>query len=278
MDYAMTCGVLYTITNVITGECYVGQTRQKTKVRWANHRVKLDNRTHHSKKLQTAWNSYGEDSFIFTEIFYAFNRHDLNACEIEVIKDVRPKYNMTAGGAGSRDRDITFLDRKKISERMKLKWRDPAFREKMATLNKERGKTEVRANHMRSIQLSGVTKRWEGHIKKEKVKVGMGGKTRESWENPVIREKRIAGLHEANKRPEVVEKRRAASIGRVMPKDAVYKSAKAKWKPVTCIELGISFLSMKFAAEFINVKRTTISEAIKFNRKVSGEYSFTRAA
>ena len=58
---------IYTITNIFNGKVYVGETSNIV-VRWAEHRKMLNNGTHHSKKLQEDWNTYGEDAFEFKVI------------------------------------------------------------------------------------------------------------------------------------------------------------------------------------------------------------------
>lgn len=43
---------------------YVGRTRDM-RVRWANHRAVLRRGKHHSRRLQAAWDKYGESAFQF---------------------------------------------------------------------------------------------------------------------------------------------------------------------------------------------------------------------
>ena len=114
--------------------------------------------------------------------------------------------------------------------------------------------------------------------KKEKKKASttQSQRTKASWEDEKIRAKRIESLKQRYSDPAIIEKRRALATGKVMSRESVERSAKAKWKPVLCLELNISFLSMAFAAEYLNVKRSTISEAVKRKRKVSGAYTFIR--
>lgn len=56
--------VIYKILNVANGKFYVGSTINMYK-RAYNHRRKLRRNEHHCKHLQSAWNFYGEDSFVF---------------------------------------------------------------------------------------------------------------------------------------------------------------------------------------------------------------------
>lgn len=53
---------VYQILNLETGESYVGGTRN-VKGRWKKHRSMLRANNHCNKKLQLAWNKFGESSF-----------------------------------------------------------------------------------------------------------------------------------------------------------------------------------------------------------------------
>lgn len=52
---------------------YIGQTNNFS-ARWANHRKRLRDGTHYNKIMQSAWNKYGEESFIFSVLEFASDR------------------------------------------------------------------------------------------------------------------------------------------------------------------------------------------------------------
>ena len=66
----MNTGV-YKITNIITGDCYIGSASRigKTKsqsgftVRFDKHLRELKNNSHHNRFLQNSFNKHGEKSF-----------------------------------------------------------------------------------------------------------------------------------------------------------------------------------------------------------------------
>jgi group I intron endonuclease len=60
----MKAPVIYKIRNVVNGKFYVGSTMD-TRERFRTHRNKLRRSTHHCAHLQSAWNKYGEDCFVF---------------------------------------------------------------------------------------------------------------------------------------------------------------------------------------------------------------------
>lgn len=55
---------IYAITNTENGKRYIGSAC-RLKSRWSTHRWRLEANTHHSPKLQNAWNKSGADKFSF---------------------------------------------------------------------------------------------------------------------------------------------------------------------------------------------------------------------
>lgn len=76
-------------------------------------------------------------------------------------------------------------------------------------------------------------------------------------------------MRERLKDPALRAKWVKAQIGRKQTVESVFKTAKAKWKPVFCKELGVSFLNQKYAAEYLNVARSAVTQAIKNKGKVA---------
>lgn len=58
---------IYRITCLSNGKCYIGSSCDISR-RWREHKYALDNNRHDNKYLQSAWNKYGEDSFVFSII------------------------------------------------------------------------------------------------------------------------------------------------------------------------------------------------------------------
>jgi len=56
-------GYIYGIMNKLNGKWYVGQTTRPYQIRWLEHKERLQNREHHSYKLQDAFNEFGMDAF-----------------------------------------------------------------------------------------------------------------------------------------------------------------------------------------------------------------------
>jgi hypothetical protein len=84
---------IYKITNIITLDFYIGQSRN-LKQRWAEHKTQLRHNKHPNAHLQNAWNKYEEDSFKFTiyEIHKTIDK--LTSRENELIATLKPHYNI----------------------------------------------------------------------------------------------------------------------------------------------------------------------------------------
>lgn len=60
-------GVIYKIQNVVTDDIYIGSAVKPKRRKW-EHWTMLKKGTHHCKKLQEAWDEFGEDAFEFIEL------------------------------------------------------------------------------------------------------------------------------------------------------------------------------------------------------------------
>ena len=270
----MRYGSVYLLTNQHTGEQYVGQTIKSVTRRWYAHCVSAQN-----PKFNVSHNiaKYGKDAFDVRELFVAFDKAALNSAEKALIATFKPILNATSGGAGS-PRKLTEKECLAMSERAKKRWADPVWKARTVASLKSAVRPTVPYETLRQRGEMVCAKRWANHVKQEKVFVGTGAFTAKTWQDPVIRAKRIQGIVAANTKPEVQEKRRAASVGRVMPKEAVAKAARSKWKPVYCPELQVSFLSQKHAAEFLGVLKTSVSNALKRKGKVKHKFTLAMVA
>lgn len=92
---------IYQIKNKVNNKIYIGSTTNLER-RWENHVYQLKNNTHHSIKLQKAWNKYGEDNFEFSiiEEFNSDNEDDKYIKEQYYLDLYEPHtdkgYNMSA--------------------------------------------------------------------------------------------------------------------------------------------------------------------------------------
>ena len=272
---------MYLLTNQITGEQYVGQTIKTVARRWYAHCISAQ-----SPKFPIAVSiaTYGKDNFAIQELFAALDKQSLNWAEQLFIADLQPTLNRTRGGAGT-PRRLTPEECANRSDAAKRRWANPEWKAKTVASLKNAVRKAVPYEVLRAHGKQICAKRWAGHVKKARVANGTEERTAQrvaattqTWQNPGVRERRIAAIQQANARPEVKERKRLASIGRRMPKDAVEKAARAKWKPVFCPELQVSFLSQKHAAEFFGVLRTSINNAVTRKGRVQRKFTLEMVA
>ena len=277
MNYPLTrFGSIYVATNVVTGGQYVGQTVKKLSVRVNAHRIDAQKPKF---KINHAIHKYGFESFVFEEVFIAFDKHTLDEIERLFIKTLRPKYNMTAGGSGAAARKTSAEECLRRSIAAKARWGNPVWKENTTRAIQSACRTPENIARGKLVgTMFGGKSRWAGYVKKVKPTKVRGEGMMLAWENPAIREKIMAGLALSNSRPEVKTRRSLASIGRKQSVSVVEKIARAKWKPVFCKEMQVSFLSQKHAAEYLGVRASTIAESIKRKGKVGGQYTLARVA
>ncbi len=90
---------IYEIVNIENGHRYVGQSSNIER-RWKQHYFHLNRKTSHCKKLQRAWDKYGEGAFSFSVIGNcAPEKSALNFFENVALRALSPEYNIceTAG-------------------------------------------------------------------------------------------------------------------------------------------------------------------------------------
>ncbi len=94
---------IYGIKNKVNNKIYVGQTYD-FQYRWGKHKTALRTNTHSNRKLQFAWNKYGENNFEF----FIIEECDLDVINereiywIEFYDSLNSGYNLCEGGDGIR--------------------------------------------------------------------------------------------------------------------------------------------------------------------------------
>lgn len=277
----MRYGSIYLLTNRHTKEQYVGQTIKSVDRRWYAHCISAK-----TPKFPIAHNIalYGKESFDVQEIFVAFDKSTLDWAEQTFIAIFCPTLNRTKGGAGS-PRKLSAEECTARSEAAKRRWANQEWKAQTVASLKRAIRPTVSYEVLRDRGKALCEKRWAGHVKKVRIANGTEARaaqrseaTTQTWKDSEIRARRIEGIRQANARPEVKAKIILANTGRVMSRDAVEKAARAKWKPVYCPELQISFLSQKHAAEFFGVLKTSVNNAIKQKGKVQRKFTLEMVA
>lgn len=86
---------IYAITNSQTQEQYIGSSHDISS-RLNQHRAALRRGNHHAKHLQEAWDSYGEDAFLFEILEDVPDLHLLESVEQSYLDTKRPVYNSSS--------------------------------------------------------------------------------------------------------------------------------------------------------------------------------------
>ena len=78
--------VIYQITNMLTGDFYVGSAQSFARREW-QHRYDLRRGTHKNPHMQSSWNKYGEDVFVFEILEEVEEGQDVLAVENVYLKE-----------------------------------------------------------------------------------------------------------------------------------------------------------------------------------------------
>jgi group I intron endonuclease len=264
-------GSIYVARNTVTGDCYVGQTIKPLPYRIGAHKASAKKP---KTKFGLALAEFGFAQFIFSELFIAFDRGALNEAEKHFINDLRPVYNSTIGGAGTPGRVVSAVTKEKLRMAMRTRWNDPEYRNRVTKAIKESCSTDEHASRCREIGLQHGGQRWANHVKKLKLVKDRSVSMKAAWANPAIRQRMISAIRSANLAPEHRARLSVAGKGRVHSKAAIEKIAAQKYKPVLCPELQVTFLSRKYAAEWVGACRSAITTAIQQKGKVFKLYTF----
>lgn len=106
---------IYKIVCKVNNKMYIGQSTN-IKSRWKQHIGMLNGNYHINIHLQSAWNKYGEDNFIF-EIIEECSIDKLNEREvywIEKYNSFKNGFNRTIGGDDSNKRKVICLNNAKV--------------------------------------------------------------------------------------------------------------------------------------------------------------------
>lgn len=111
------CGIVYLVTNTVSGKQYVGQTTHRLKVRWKHHLKSVRNGS--TCALHCAIRKYGAVIFKVEQIDSAETLDKLNEKEvyyIATLKTLAPGgYNLTIGGDGVAGYSHTDETRRRLS-------------------------------------------------------------------------------------------------------------------------------------------------------------------
>jgi group I intron endonuclease len=186
--------------------------------------------------LKRALKKYGVENFSF-EVLEETSIEELNEREIYYIAQIKPAYNRTLGGQGAKGHEVSVEVRNKLVEKGKLFW------ERLPSGTKAR----IIENNLKGPRI--------GHEVFEE--------TRE-----------LLRQHNLNKKQsfETIEKRKNTLLAK---KANGYKQTNVgHFKKVQCVDLDLSFKSIKEASEKLNIPASSISAVLKSRYTNTRGYHF----
>jgi group I intron endonuclease len=245
---------VYLITNLIDDKKYVGITSKGYKNRFIHH-------CSQGYYLTSAIKKHGRKNFKLELLFQIESKEKAAEYEINLIKELNTKfpngYNFSDGGqAPCHTPEI----RSKISNALKGKAKSPTH------LAKIKKNAIVNGEKRKGISRPEFSEEW-----KQKMSLSKKGKNLSESHKKAISESLNNSEKFKNRNIGTYFKLNNPSKNPILKE----KSARAKWKPVYCYELDFTFLSIKFAAEYIKVRPSSVSNAICRNTKIYN-YTFTK--
>ena len=239
----MLAGVIYVVTNMHTGDQYVGLTSRALSHRWSEHKTKA--RGNKNTHFYNAIRKYGVRNFEAEEYISVLDKHSLCFLEQQVIKDLKPKYNQTSGG------EVTFG--RKYTEEIKEKIRRSNTGKKRTL---EQIKNITNAVHASTVYMNRI------HSEENKKHLALA-------RGKIDQVKRIEAARLSATSREWSDESKAklskSCMGRRYGQDVIDRMKAAKCKPIRCNETGEIYLSREEAAYKTGISKRTIF------RDVSGE-------
>lgn len=257
----MICGI-YKITNKVNSKAYIGQS-QDIERRWTKHRRELNNNSHVNKHLQSAYNKYGADSFVW-EIEEECEESLLDDREIFYIEkydSFNNGYNQTIGGSGTRGYKLSEETKQKLSEARKG--------EKHPMYGKHHSE-ETRK------KISEANKNPSEEIRKRKSEARKGKHLSEEHRRKLI-ESRKGKHHSKETRKKMSEARKGITLSgehRRKLSEAKRGEKHPRSRKVLCIETGIIYNTITEASRELNLNQSNISQVCTGKRKTCGGYHF----
>lgn len=130
MAYIKISGV-YKITNIINKKFYIGSSNN-IKQRWREHRSDLRRNKHHNKHLQSAWNKYGEESFVFDIIEQCENYREREQFWIDTLQPYKRGigYNNLPTVDTSLGYKLSEEQKENISKALYKRWENSSKKER----------------------------------------------------------------------------------------------------------------------------------------------------
>lgn len=246
---------VYKLTNNLNGEIYIGVTSKAASRRFKSHIKSAEYGSHYH--IHCAIRKYGALAFSQEILHKFYTITEAFEKEKELIAELKPKYNTTAGGEGVCGVPVSEENRKKSSERHKgntywvgRKHRPETLlimRENMLGNTYARGKrTAETCAKIGAAKLANPTKYWLGKPRDQATKEKIS-KTKTGVPNPIARE-----TYRKNKTM------------------LLEKAAEKHRRPIVCLTTGAVFSCMRVVCEELGLTPDKVRYAIRHKKAIRG--------
>lgn len=154
IDKNANCGI-YQIRNIINNDIYIGSS-SKINRRFNTHKCRLRKGKQENPYLQSAWNKYGEENFVF-EIILICHPDMLIWYEQQFLDQWNPKYNINKLADSPGSHPVSEEQKIKVSEFHKGRKRTEKTRERMSLARIGIKITDGARENMRKSRLGKTT-------------------------------------------------------------------------------------------------------------------------
>ena len=236
MEWIPNTSGVYQIRNIVNGKVYVGSAVYLRR-RWNRHLSYLRNNAHANKKLQYAFNKYGENNFVFEILEEVSDKTQLTAVEqkyIDKLDAVHSGYNI----------------RLIAESNLGLKYSEEAkahMREAQSHRSEETKRRMLEARRRRP-PISEETR--------QKMKEAQSHRSEET-------RKRMGDALRGRTIPDEVKQRISETLR---------NKVRASEKPVFCVELNKRYKNITVASRETNTCRSSIVRCLRGKRHTAGGY------
>lgn len=144
---------VYCITNTMTGKRYIGSAARGFARRWREHRSSLNRGCHKSPHLQSAWNKYGPDAFVFDVLLVCAPAdcvmYEQRCIDRFRVADKKHGYNMAPKAGSNLGQKRTAEQRERIGASRRGKKASPeSVAARKAAYARPEVKAKMRASHL----------------------------------------------------------------------------------------------------------------------------------
>lgn len=193
--------IVYAIRHIATGNAYVGCTTRKT-ARWEEHKSLLHGKRHHSYRLQSLWDQFGENSFewVVLETLVAPEKPSMVAAELRWISAIGTLNTHIA----TDDKSGFTLRPEDAENQRRLALATIAANPELKEFLTDRGKqiaALAKSPEGRAAMGETTKRRWKDPQQRKALEKGLENR----WAQPDAREKAAEAIR--NSTPEVRQKR-----------------------------------------------------------------------